>query len=100
MSDSFITATMSLLNEDGTLRAANLFCQLDTVNLPWNQEVGGLNPTDWYDLYSLGWTTPVPVRGDYFLDQATGVRYSMFSTVFAGPDTLQLRVSQYSGATP
>lgn len=93
----FETAIMTLINEDGTTVQANLSCQLDTVNLPWNAEVGGMIPTDWYDLYSLGWTSPVPARGQYFVDQATSERYQVFSTVFSGVGTLQMRVTRYPG---
>lgn len=108
MSDPFITHTMELTDESGNLKAQNLLCQLDNVNLPWNAEVQGLTPTDWYDLYSIGWSNPVPVRGDYFVvttetpTDPVGTKYQMFSTLFAGPDTIQVRVTRYSvsGATP
>ena len=100
MSDPFITNTMTLTDSAGNVRASGLLCQLDTVNLPWNLEVQSLVPTDWFDLYSMGWTSPIPNRGDYFVDQASGTKYSMFSTVFIGPDTVQVRVTKYSGVTP
>lgn len=100
MSDPFATHVMSLAHSDGTIYAQNLFCQLDTVNLLYNMGTSDPIPTDWYDLYSIGWTTPLPIRSDYFIDQATNVKYSMFSTIFVGPDTIQLRISKYSGATP
>lgn len=100
MSDPFITNTMNLTDSGGNPRASNLLCQLDTANIPWNMEVTGLIPTDWYDLYSIGWSSPVPNRGDYFVDVATGTKYSMFSEVYIGPDTIQVRVTKYSGVTP
>lgn len=99
MSDPFATHMMRLQHADGTVFAENLFCQLDTFNLPYNAEASTYSPvyTDWYDLYSIGWVEPLPVRSDYFVDQATGTKYSMFSTVFVGPDTVQLRITKYSG---
>lgn len=96
----FHNYTMSLAHSDGTVYATNLPVQLDTVNLPLNMEVQGLIPIDWYDLYSIGWNSPIPVRGDYFIDQATSTKYSMFSTVFVGTNTVQLRLTKYSGVTP
>ncbi len=100
MSDPFATNTMTLTDSSGNVRASGLLCQLDTVNLPWNLEAQSLVPTDWFDLYSIGWISPLPNRGDYFVDQTSGTKYSMFSTVFVGPDTVQVRVSKYSGVTP
>lgn len=104
--DPFITNTMMLTDEAGNLKAQNLLCQLDRANLPWNAEVQGLIPTDWYDLYSIGWSSPVPVRGDFFVVTSaspidtSGTKYQVFSTIFEGPDTIQLRVTKYSGTTP
>lgn len=102
MSDPFITNTMNLTDNAGNLRAQNLLCQLDRANIPWNMEAQGLIPTDWYDLYSIGWSSPVPNRGDYFVDLSTTppTKYAMFSTVFAGPDTIQVRVTLFGGTTP
>ncbi len=100
MSDFFETNIMTLTEENGTVIATGLSCQLDTVNLPWNNEVQGLVPTDWYDLYSNGWDSPVPERGNYFVDETSGVKYQVFSTVFQGIGTLQMRVTKYSGSTP
>lgn len=100
MTDPFITNTLSLYHENGAIIAQGLLCQLDNVNLPWNMEVSAMVPTDWFDLYSIGWTAPIPIRSDYFEDESDGTRYQMFSTIFIGPDTLQLRVSRYSGTTP
>lgn len=101
MSDPFITNTMNLTDEAGNLLAQNLLVQLDPANIPWNMEVSGLTPTDWYNLYSIGWSEPVPARGNYFVDLSTTppTKYSVFSTIFAGPDTIQLRVTKYSTTT-
>lgn len=96
----FQTSTMTLKTSGGTIRAQHLRCQLDTVNLPWTMDVGGLVPVDQYDVFSLGWTAPVPNRSDYLVDEATGTAYSMFSEVFQGMNTLQFRVTKYSGVTP
>jgi hypothetical protein len=98
--DIFATNSMTLTHSNGTVVAQHLLCQLDTVNLPWNMEVQGMVPTDWYDLYSVGWDTPVPLRSDYFVDETTGTKYSMFSEVFVSLGTVQCRVTKYSGTTP
>jgi len=95
----FQTALMTL-QRNGTVIAQHLPCQVDTVNLPYNMEAQGLIPTDWFDVYSIGWTSPVPQRGDYLVDEATTAKYSVFSTIFQGINTLQFRVSRPSGATP
>lgn len=96
----FLSAIMTLTDSTGNVRGKDLWVQLDTVNLPWNMEVQGLTPTDWFDVYTKFWTTPVPNREDYFIDQATGTKYSVFSVVAKYIDHLEIRVSKYSGATP
>jgi hypothetical protein len=96
----FLSALMTLTSESGTTIATNLWCQVDTVNLPWNMEVQGLVPTDWFDIYSLNWTTPVPARGQYLVDQATGTKYQVFSVVAQYIDHIEIRTTRYSGATP
>lgn len=96
----FETAIMTLEQASGTPIATNLPAQLDTVNIPWNMEVQGMIPTDWYDLYSIGWTSPVPQRGQYFVDQKTNTKYSVFGNVAVYTDHLEVRVSRYSGVTP
>lgn len=93
----FQTALMTLINEDGTPVQANLPCQLDTANIPWNAEVSGFVPTDWYDLFSVNWTSPVPQRGQYFVDQATGFRYQVFSNPAPYIDHIECRVTRYPG---
>ena len=98
--DIFATNSMTLTHEDGTVVACGLLCQLDTVNLPFNMDGQGLTPTDYFDLYSIGWDTPIPIRGDYFVDETTGAKYSMFSEVFRSLGTIQVRVTKYSGVTP
>lgn len=95
--DIFATNRMTLTHSDGTVVATGLLVQLDTVNLPLNLEVQGMTPTDWYDLYSVGWDTPVPLRSDYFVDENTGTKYSMFSEVFVSLGTVQCRVTKFTG---
>lgn len=96
----FETNIMTLQQANGTPIQANLPCQLDTTNIPWNMENQGLIPTDWYDLYSIGWTSPVPQRGQYFVDQRTGTKYSVFGNPAVYVDHLEVRISRYSGVTP
>ena len=90
------TALMTLTTEAGVTIKQNLPCQLDTVNIPWNMEIG-LIPTDWYDLFSIGWKTPVPARGQYFVDQATSARYQVFGNPATYNDHLEVRVTRYPG---
>lgn len=99
MINFFQTNTMTL-QRSGEPIATGLQCQLDTVNIPWNMEVGGLIPTDWYDLYSIGWTSPVPKRGDYFIDEATQTPYSVFGDPDPYVDHIEVRISRYSGVLP
>lgn len=96
----FLNAMMTLTDINGAEIARNLPCQLDTVNLPWNMEVQGMIPTDWFDIYSRFWTTPVPVRGNYFVDQTTNTKYQVFSVTAVYIDHLEVRVTRYSGPTP
>ena len=94
------TTYMNLTDAAGNVIKANLPVQLDTVNIPLNMEAQGLVPTDWYDLFSLNWTSPVPARGNYFVDQATGTKYSVFGLPAVYVDHLEVRVTKYSGTTP
>lgn len=96
----FATTFMTLTASDGTPIATNLPVQLDIFNYPWNQEAQGMIPTDWFDLYSLNWITPVPARSNYFVDQNTGTKYSVFSVIATYVDHLEVRVTRYSGVTP
>ena len=96
----FINATMTLTRSNGTIVQQHLPVTLDPVNLPWNMEVGGTIAVDIFDCETVGWATPVPLRSDYFVDEKTGARYSMFTTVFTGINSLQFQVSKPSGGTP
>lgn len=96
----FETNIMTLQHSDGTVVATGLVCQLDTVNIPLNMEPQGPIPTDWYDLYSVQWASPLPLRSDYFVDEATGTKYSVFGNVSVYTDHIEVRVSRYSGVTP
>lgn len=94
------TTYMKLTDSTGNVLAQHLLCQLDTVNVPLNMEVQGLVPTDWFDLFSLNWTSPVPARSNYFVDEASGTKYSVFGLPSVYVDHLEVRVTRYSGATP
>ncbi len=96
----FQTTVITLKHADGEIVAQHLPIQLETVNLDWQMQVQGMIPVDVFDVFTIGWTTPQPIRTDYLVDEATGTKYSMFSTVFVATTTLQFRVSRYSGATP
>lgn len=96
----FETNIMTLQQADGTLIEAHLPCQLDTVSVQWNMEAQALIPTDWYDLYSVGWTTPAPQRGQYFVDETTGTKYSIFGNPAVYMDHIEVRIARYGGETP
>jgi len=96
----FQTSIMTLIDINENELATNLPCQVDTVNLPWNMEVQSTIPDDWFDIYSLNWTTPVPERGNYFVDQTTNIKYQVFSVTAVYIDHLEVRVTRYSGDTP
>lgn len=96
----FATNTVTIKHSDGTVVAQHQPVQLDPVNLDWQMRVQGMIPIDIFDCETIGWTSPVPLRSDYLVDEVTGAKYSMFSTVFVGINTLQFRVSKPSGATP
>lgn len=95
----FITNYMQLQHA-GTVIASNLPVQLDTVNLDWVMNVGGQIPTDSYDCYTCGWTTPLPGREDYLIDQATNTYYSIFGNVAVYPNHLEMRITKYAGVVP
>ncbi len=93
----FLTNLMTLTDEAGNMIQQHLPVQLDTVNIPWNAEANGMVPTDWYDLYSIGWTTPVPARGQYFVDEANGARYQIFGNPATYTDHIECRITRYPG---
>jgi hypothetical protein len=100
MINFFQTNTVTLQHSNGTVVAQHLPVQVDTVNLPWNMEVQSSIPTDWFDIYSRGWTSPVPGRSDYFVDETTGTKYQVFSVTAIYTDHLEVRCTRYSGTTP
>jgi hypothetical protein len=62
-------------------------------------EVQGMVPTDWFDIYSRFWITPVPARGNYFVDQSDSkIKYQVFSSANVYIDHLEIRCTRYSGA--
>lgn len=100
MADVFQDTTITLQHSNGTIVQQHLPAQLDTVNIPFTMEVGGMIPTDQYDLYSIGWTSPIPERSDYLVDEQTGNMYSVFGNVAIYADHLEVRVTRYSGVRP
>lgn len=96
----FLNAIMTLTDINGNVIAKDLPTQVDTVNMPWNMEVQSTIPTDWFDIYSCFWTTPVPARGNYFVDQNTNVKYQVFAVTAVYVNHLECRCTRYSGGTP
>jgi hypothetical protein len=95
----FVNATMTLTHSNGTLVSAHLPITLDPINAALDLD-GTLIPVDRFDCETVGWTSPVPLRSDYLVDEETGAKYSLYSTIFTGINTLQFQVSKPSGATP
>lgn len=95
----FQTATMTL-QRNGSPIATDLPVQLDVVNIPIDLMVSGNVPVDLYDLYSLGWTSPIPLRSDYFVDQVTGVKYSVYGNPGVYFDHVECRISRYAEGAP
>ena len=98
----FQTATMKLTDNLGNTIAGGerLACQLDTFNIPIMLEVQGAIPVDYFDVYSIGWTSPVPQRGQYLVDLNTGAQYSVYGRTAVYQDHLEVRVSLPLGVTP
>jgi hypothetical protein len=94
------THYMTLQHIDGTVVQQHLPCRMDPANIPWNLEVESTIPTDWFDLRVLNRIQPVPVRGDYFVDELSGTKYSVFGQVTVYVNRIKCRVSKYGGNTP
>ena|SRR5579863_7469103 len=101
MSNIFEDTTMTLFRGTalGQPAAQGLAVQLETVNIPPNLQNGGV-VTDWFDLYSLGWATPVPYRGDTFIDEQTGAQYSVYGIPKAYFDHVECRLTYYGSPEP
>ena len=95
----FPTNVMTLQHANGTPVQQHLQVQKDTVNIPLELMVTGQIPVDLYDLYYLG-SSPVPLRSDYFVDEQTGEKYSVYGKPAIYPDHVEVRVSQSPGVTP
>lgn len=91
---------VTLKHANGTVVKADLPVHMDNVNLPMELQAQSTIPVDVYEVFTMGWMEPVPIRSDYLVDQATQAKYSMFSTVFTGHDGLQFRASKPLGTTP
>lgn len=97
----FATNMIKIVDSAGNIKTPQpLPLTMDPANNSWQMQVQGLVPVDIYDCESVGWSSPVPVRSDYIVDQTTGTKYSMFSTVFVGQNSLQFQVTKYGGTTP
>ena len=82
-----------------TIIGQHLPIQLDTVNVEMLLEDGTI-PVDNYSLYSFVWIYPVPLRGDYFTDEATGISYQVYGVVKQYLMHIELAVTKYNGAVP
>ena len=90
----FQTATMKLTDNAGNLIQDNLACQVDNVSIPW-QMGGDMNQVvfDRYTIYSIGWTNPVPARGNIFVDKTTGAQYNVEGNPAPYQDHLEVQVT-------
>lgn len=97
----FATHMVTIKHSDGiVVNQQPLPVTLDPVNLDnWQMQAQSTIPVYLYDVETVGWSTPAPVYGDYLIDQ-NNTKYSMYSQVFIGQNTLQFRVSKVSGVTP
>lgn len=95
------THKVTIKHADGTVvNQKPLPVTMDPVNLDnWQMQAQGMIPTYLYDVETVGWSKPVPLYSDYLVDQK-GMKYSMYSHVFEGQNTLQFRISKVSGTTP
>lgn len=87
-------------NGTTTTLGRHLPIQLDTINVEILLEAGGEIPVDRYALYSFAWIYPVPQRGDYFTDEATGISYQVFGVVKQYLMHLECACTRYDGAVP
>lgn len=97
----FATHMITIKHSDGTVvNPQPLPVTLDPVTLDnWNMQAQNTIPVDLFDVETVGWSTPIPLRSDYLIDQ-DGAKYSIYTQIFKGQNTLQFRVSRPSGATP
>jgi len=94
------TNTITITDSAGNVRAKDLPLTMVPKNMPWELQVQGLVPVDTYKCASMGWASPVPHRTDYIVDQTTGTKYSMYSTVEVGQNYLRFEATKYSGVVP
>lgn len=89
------------LQHNGQITAQHLPVRLDPVNIPIEMQVQGLIPVDLWDARILNRTTPLPIRGDYLIDEADGTtKYSVWGHVYAYVNRVQFRVSRPLGVVP
>ena len=94
----FATNTMRAVRNGSTV-ASNLLCQIDTVNIDLILNSQGAIPTDSYDVYCDS-VAFIPQRGDYLIDQTSGVSYQVFGNPAVYSDHWEARVTKYLGITP
>lgn len=97
----FQTPTLfTLTDQAGNVIQPNLLCVLEPVNLPPNlaEDI----PYDLFDLYSDNWPpqVPLPVRGNYFINQASGSQYGVVGRCRPYIDHIETRVSLPLGVIP
>lgn len=98
----FTTNTMTLLRgplSGGNVLARHLPCHLKPINTDWILAAGGTIPEDSYDLYSQGWTQPLPQRGDFFVDETTNIPYQVFGNPMPYTAHVKARVARYGNGT-
>ena len=86
-------------NTTSTVLGQHLPIQLDTINAEMLLELQDI-PADSYSLYSFMWTTPLPQRNDYFIDENTGIAYQVFGVVKAYLAYFECAVTRYQGVVP
>lgn len=84
---------------NGANLVVNIPCRLYPVSIPIEMMVQGGIPVDIYDLYT-DWLTLTILRSDYFIDQATSLKYSVYGKAQTYTSHAWCRVSIPTGVTP
>ncbi len=89
------------LQRNGQTIAQHLPVRMDRVNIPL-ELMGQRNiPTDLWDLVILNRQLPLPIRGDYFIDEADGITtYAVYGHVQPYVNRISCRVTRPAGVTP
>ena len=83
----------------GTNLVQHIPCRLYPVSIPIELMVQGGLPVKIYDLYT-DWITLTIVLSDYFIDEVSGLKYSVYGEPQPYTSHLWCRVTRPTGVTP